>query len=100
MKPTTNEPKTIRELLLSAPQSQLSKHARALVFRWSEPPKAVEVLEVLDKCVHFAWSSGFVVTMLELELNEAMRREGTTLEALENDAVWRDDLYLADWSDD
>lgn len=80
---------TLKELLSTAPDSQLDAQMIPLVQRWSEPPTALQILEVLDHCIHGGLASGVIVTLLQCSLEEAIKREGTTREAVFALAMWR-----------
>ena len=75
--------------LLEAPGSQLDPALRKKLLAWSVPPRALEILEVLDLCVHGGLGSGFVVSLLDMMLQDAIRVEGTTYEAVGALATWR-----------
>jgi len=75
--------------LLEAPGSQLDPALRKKLLAWSVPPRALEILEVLDLCVHGGLGSGFVVSLLDMMLQDAIRVEGTTYEAVVALATWR-----------
>jgi hypothetical protein len=81
----------MKEILMSAPPSQLDPAMFPLIDRWDDEPKAIQVLEVLDHCIHGALASGFVVTTLQAILAKAMTDEGTTHEELVKFATWRDE---------
>jgi hypothetical protein len=76
-------------LLKSAPDSQLDASMRAKVDGWSDPPKAIEVLEVLDLCISASLASGFVVAALQAFYDIACKAEGTTHEEVIKGATWR-----------
>ena len=54
--------------------------------------KTLEILEVLDYVIHGSLASGFVVTLLQVLLDQAIEREGTTYEAVVALASWRSEL--------
>jgi hypothetical protein len=82
----------VASLLLSAPESQLDAAMRPLIERWSKPPKAIEVLEVLDKCIHGSLASGFVVSTLQIIYDARLTEEKTSHDAVTRLATWRGDL--------
>jgi len=75
--------------LLDAPEGQLDPSLKLKIRAWSNPPQAIEILEVLDLCVHGSLGSGFTVTLLDMMLQDAIRVEGTTYEAVGALATWR-----------
>jgi len=58
--------------------------------KWSDPPRAVEVLETLDKIVYCGLCAPMIQILYEKLLNEQIESEGTTMEELEKLATWRD----------
>lgn len=84
----------LKEHLITAPDTQLDQAMREYIKEhWKNEPTALEILEVLDKCVHFALASGLVVMILETMLQTAMKNEHTSMPELEARATWR-----AEWS--
>lgn len=83
----------ILDLLLKAPDSQLDESMFELIKQFSSPPKALELLEVIDKCVCDSLASGFVLTLLEAFYMDALEAEGKIHEEVIKDAIWRDELY-------
>lgn len=77
------------ETLLKAPDSQLDAKMKPYIEKWDKPPTAIQVLEVLDYCVNGSLASGMVVRLLEMILGDAIKREGTTYEAVTAKATWR-----------
>jgi hypothetical protein len=59
---------------------------------WSDPPKAIEILRVLDYCIFSSLASGFVVLILDLLYTEALEAEGLTNDQVSEFAVWRDKM--------
>jgi hypothetical protein len=81
--------KEIIEHLLTAPEHQLDSQMKSLIEKWGEPPTALQVLEVLDYCVHGSLASGFVVAVLNTLYDIRCRKEGTTHAEVEKLAEWR-----------
>lgn len=79
----------MKDSLLKAPDSQIDKPLKEIISRWSEPPKSIEVLEALDNCVRYSSGSGFVVDVLRFVLENSIRRENTTFDAVVSQATWR-----------
>ena len=79
----------LRDLLISAPDSQIDASMRPLLEKWGEPPTALQILEVLDQCIHGSLASGLVVAVLQAEYDLALAREATTHEAVVRGAAWR-----------
>jgi hypothetical protein len=76
--------------LCSMSEGQLDSHMHPLIQAWDEPPKARQILEVLDNCIHGALASSFVITALQAMYDIACKREQTTHEEVIKDAPWRD----------
>lgn len=79
----------LKQLWLEAPEDQLDRSMIVLIEQWSEQPKAIEILEVVDMCIHYGLASDFVVASLQVMLDAAIINEQTTLKQLEQLAVWR-----------
>ena len=75
---------------MSAPDRELDASMHPLIQKWSDPPKAIEVLEVLDHCIHGALASGFVITLLQIVYDIACKEEGVTHDDVVKNATWRD----------
>ena len=76
----------LTQLLLTVP---MDASMRPLVQKWDDPPKAIQILEVLDHCIHGALAAGAVLTLLRFGYQQALDREGTTHEAVVTLATWR-----------
>ena len=79
----------MKEILLQAPDSQLDASMKPLVEKWSSPAKAIEILEVLDWCIHGSLASGLVVTLLQKLYDAALETEQVTHADMEKLATWR-----------
>ena len=79
----------LKSILLDAPDTQLDASMVAMVRQWSDPPSALQVLEVLDHCIHGALASGVVIRLLQWCYVERRDAEGVTHEALVPLATWR-----------
>lgn len=82
----------IKELLLKAPDYQIDESMKEKIKSWSDPIKAVEILEVLDHCIFASLASGFIIKTLQLLYDIALRDEGTTHEEVVKSATWREEL--------
>ena len=92
METNSQKPKPIKELLLEAPDGQLDSCLFPIIKEWDDEPKAIQILEVLDKVIYASLGSGFVVTLLQILYGEALRKEGKTSKEVEALAVWREGL--------
>ena len=79
----------IQEALLKAPDSQLDPSVKPMIQKWKNPPTAIQILEVLDFCIHGSEASGFVVGLLQMMYNQACKAENTTHEQVVLGAHWR-----------
>lgn len=79
----------MKEILLEAPDSQLDASMKPLVQKWSSPPKAIEILEVLDHVIFGALASGLVTTVLQNMYTEALIREKIGHDDVVKLATWR-----------
>lgn len=84
--------KALVDLLLAASDGQIDASMKPLVEQWSDPPTALQVLEVLDHCIHGALASGFVVATLQVVYDVRCREEGVTHENVAEKATWRGTL--------
>lgn len=85
----TSSTEDIRELLCAAPADQLDASMFPLIMRWDPEPSALQVLEVLDACIHGALASSFTIKTLEILYEVACKREGVTHEQAAMQASWR-----------
>lgn len=86
------DPKELAEILLAAPEHEnglFDVSMKPRVRAWSDPPKAVEILEVLDLCINGALASGVVIGLLRLGYQQACATEGVTHAQLLPLATWR-----------
>lgn len=90
MSKNTQKQNELVTLLLKAPDDHLDASMFPYINEWDTPPKAVQVLEVLDYCVHAGLASGLVMTVLETLLRDAIEAEQTTYEEVVKKATWRD----------
>jgi hypothetical protein len=78
-----------KKILLAAPETQLDASMKPLIEKWSDTPTPIQILEVLDHCVHGALASGVVVTVLQLMYKEACDKNNTPHEEVVKEASWR-----------
>jgi hypothetical protein len=81
---------SIKQGYLSAPDTQIDPHIKPLIEEWSDPPTALQMLRVLDAMVHGGSASAFAVSSLDTFMRIALKQEGTTFEALVDQAHWRE----------
>jgi hypothetical protein len=78
-----------KAILSKAPQEALDGSMKLLVKKWDSPPKAVQVLEVLDKCSGTELAGKSAVRLLQLIYDEALEAERTTHHDVVELALWR-----------
>jgi hypothetical protein len=79
----------IKEMLLRAPDGQIAHSLFPLIQQWDTPPRAIQILEVLDQSARYALASDFAMGVLDKLLQIAIETENTTYEAVVEDATWR-----------
>lgn len=79
----------LKEMLLQAPDGQLDASMFPLIEKWDDEPTAIQIMEVLDYCVHGGLASGFVITVLETMVETALTGENLSREDLVKKAIWR-----------
>ena len=79
----------LKEMLLQAPDSELDSCMFSLIEKWNDKPTAIQVMEVLDHCVHGGLASGFVIALLETMVETALKEENLTRDQLIEKAIWR-----------
>lgn len=87
-----------KELWLEAPDGQFADSLKWTINEWDEEPKAVQILKTLVWCVYCGGASTFAMKCLNLELDIAMKSEGTTMEELKllGALIWRNDEPFTD----
>lgn len=81
----------IREMFVTAPESQIDKSLCEMIMKWSDEPTAIEILEVLDSAICFSLASGFVVSMLQMVYESKPKEEKKLAEAYAKEN-WRKTL--------
>ena len=84
--------KEVIQLLTEAPDYELDPQAIELIKKWDATPTALQILEVLDKCVYCAWASGFTMQVLNLLYDTTLKNEGKKHEDMVPLATWRTEL--------
>jgi hypothetical protein len=78
--------------LMEAPEHELDASMKELISKWDEEPKAIQLLEVLDKCARYSLASGFTMQVLNTMLGRALEAEGIKYEELITQAHWRKEV--------
>ena len=76
-------------LLLQSSDNQLDAKMFPYIQKWSNPPTALQILEVLDVCIFGALASGFIVKLLQVLYDQRCQEENVTHEELAKLATWR-----------
>jgi hypothetical protein len=79
----------LKQILLTAPKDQLDSSVFPLIEKWKNVPTALQILEVLDQCVHAGLASELMIKVLQTLLDNALVGEKTTLEEIVKHAHWR-----------
>ena len=77
------------DALMAAPDTQLDAAMKPYIQKWSDPPTATQVLEVLDHCIHASLASSVVVQILQSLYEDACSRSGLLHEDVVKHAIWR-----------
>jgi hypothetical protein len=81
---------SLKAAFLQAPEDQLDHSLMPLIAAWNEPyPSALQILEVVDKCIHGSLASGFVVSAMQIMLEGQLLNEEKTLDDIIPLATWR-----------
>lgn len=81
--------KKLVELLLSVSDNMLDSRMKPFVQKWSDPPTALQVLEVLDYCINGSLASGTIISTLQVLYAECCKAENTTHAVVVQQAIWR-----------
>jgi hypothetical protein len=84
-----NKEKEIIEYLLKVPDAQLDYRMKLFIQRWSDPATPIQILEVLDLCIHEALASGYVVSELQILYDDSCKANNVSHEDIIKDAIWR-----------
>lgn len=77
------------DLLLQAPDSQLDASMMPLIKKWSDPPTPLQILEVLDNCIHGSLASGFTIQVLQIIYDTECKATNVSNEDVIKNATWR-----------
>lgn len=81
--------KDLIEHLLNAPDEQIDAKMKPLIQKWSDPPTPLQILEVIDHCIHGSLASGVIVMGLQIIYENRLKAENTTHEEVVKLATWR-----------
>lgn len=80
---------SMKEMLLQAPEDQIDEQVRPMIEKWDDEPTSLQILEVLDQCIHASLASGFVVSLLQNLYYATLKKENKTHEENVALATWR-----------
>ena len=78
-----------KERLLGLSDASLDAAMFPLIEKWGTPPRAIEILEVLDLCIYGSLSSDIVIVYLQYIYDVVLIRENLKHEDLVPLATWR-----------
>jgi hypothetical protein len=81
--------KGMTKVLVGAPDNELDNSMKTNIQSWSDPVTPIQILEVLDHCIHGSLASGFVVHLLQIMYDISCTFNKTTHEEVLKSAVWR-----------
>lgn len=81
--------KIVKILLEDVPDRELDPKVKETIRKWNNPPTALQILEVLDMCVHGSLTNALVIKVLETLLEKTIEKEKTSYEEVVSKATWR-----------
>jgi hypothetical protein len=87
-----------KELWLTAPDGQFADDLKWIIKEWSDEPTSAQLLKALDWAAYCGGASTFAMQCLNVELDMALKNEGTTMEQLELTGLltWRNESPFTD----
>lgn len=82
--------KEFRLLFLSASNDQIDDTLKERIREWSDTPKAIEILQVLDYASMYSLGSDFAISVMDVAFKLAMEHEQVDIQILLSQAWWRD----------
>lgn len=79
----------MKSQLLKASENEISDVLKETIREWDEEVTFLQILKTLDFGVHSGSCSSFVVKVLELLLDSAIKKENTTYDLVVEKASWR-----------
>lgn len=79
---------SLKSTILAAPDGHLDESVKPLIENWDEEPTSLQVLEVLDKCVHGGLASDMLMLLFNNVYVQALEKEGK---------LHNDNVQLATW---
>lgn len=82
-----------KELWLESPDGQFADNLKWIIKEWSDEPTAAQILKALDWAAYCGGASTFAMNCLNMQLEMALKNEGTTKEqlALQGLLGWRNE---------
>lgn len=79
----------VNSMCVSDPHASVDHVLVKLINNFDEVPKAIQILEVVDKAIHGSLASGFYVSLFQIMLEMALKNEGIVLADIVPKACWR-----------
>lgn len=79
----------IIKTLLEMSDDALDDKIKIIIRNWNYKPSALQILEVLDKCVYGSLCNSFCIKVFEILLEDKIKEENTTYDEVVKKAFWR-----------
>ena len=79
----------IKSELLGCSEDQPNPAMKTKMEGWTDDPSSLQILEVLNRCIHASLASGFVVSVLQWMYDSTLKQENKTHEDNVPLATWR-----------
>lgn len=79
----------IIKALLQLSDNALGDEVKIIIRNWNYNPSALQILEVLDKCVYGSLCNSFCINVFEILLDNKIKEENTTYDEVVKKAFWR-----------
>lgn len=76
-------------VFMKAPKEHLAGELKQTIECWSDPPKSLQILEILDRCKIENKASEFTINILQTMYDLAIKEENVTHEENVSLATWR-----------
>lgn len=81
---------TLKNMLLHQSEASFDSVLKPIVSKWDDEPTPLQILEILDKCIHGGLASGTVISILQKFYDVECHKNNTTHEEVVKNATWRD----------
>jgi hypothetical protein len=76
--------------LLQLSDDALDNNIKVLIRNWNFNPSALQILEILDKCIYGSLCDSFCIKLFEILLESKIKEENTTYDEVVKKAYWRE----------